>query len=137
LTVVSAPATLAAAAADVARTGVRHGMVAPVQAPGIFENLFTASGIAPSATIELMAATAPADYQARAPHAPDGFPVPPAAPTTGGVAASAFTSGASTDFWIALLSVFGLVAVARYRRLLLSPAGSRPVLFISLLERPG
>jgi hypothetical protein len=66
------------------------------------------------------------------PSAPDRTP-----PTSGGGAASAPAAGLSLG-GLALLAVVICLAGPRLgRRLLIQPAGPRPVAFVALLERPG
>jgi hypothetical protein len=72
---------------------------------------------------------------ARTPHAP--APAPPTPTGAPGSGVSGSFSPPSTALFLALLTALIFIPCLRYGRLVLAPARWRPVLFVSLLERPG
>jgi hypothetical protein len=81
--------------------------------------------------------TAPAtSHKARTRQAPPALsgPAPPGAVASG---ASASSGAVSSTVALAILFSFLLVPCLVYGRVVLAPARSRPMLFVSLLERPG
>jgi hypothetical protein len=67
--------------------------------------------------------------------APTELPAPPPVGSVGGGSAAAAAVASSAA--LAILFVLLLVPCLRYGRVVLAPARWRPVLFVSLLERPG
>ena len=72
---------------------------------------------------------------AQAPVAPTDAPSTPFGAPGGGLSGS--FSPPSTGLFLALLMALFCLPCLRYGRVVLAPARSRPVLFVSLLERPG
>jgi hypothetical protein len=113
---------------------------APIRDGALFLSPGAATSL-PSATDTFHAAprppTPPAPpHKARTRQAPPALFVPP---PVGAVAsgASAASGAVSSTAGLAILSMFLLVPCLVYCRVLLAPARWRPVLFVSLLERPG
>jgi hypothetical protein len=114
------------------RAAVRDGAL--ILAPGAATSL-------PSATDTFHAApkppTAPAPpRKARTRQAPPALFVPPPVGTVGS-GTSAASGAVSSTAALAILSFFLLVPCLVYGRVVVAPARSRPMLFVSLLERPG
>jgi hypothetical protein len=88
-----------------------------------------------------LAASMPADAQtlsspdSRAPLAPVQLPPAPLGALGGGIAGS--FSPPPTELFLAILMAFTCMPCLRYGRVVLAAARWRPVLFLSLLERPG
>jgi hypothetical protein len=72
---------------------------------------------------------------ARTPHAPAPAPPTPTGAPGGGVSGS--FSPPPPALFLALLTTLFCIPCMRYGRVVLAPARWRPVLFVSLLERPG
>ena len=113
-----------------------------------------AAGVAPGLSLPLTAAvpieprwatTAAAPQVSSPPHARGAKPgpaggtdqVPPAPGGGSGSGASASSAGTSTGLALGLLLVLLTLPCLRFGTLQLAPARWRPVLFVSLLERPG
>jgi hypothetical protein len=114
------------------RAPVRDGAL--ILAPGAATSL-------PSARDTFHAAprppTAPAPpRKARTRQAPPALFVPPPVGAVGN-GTSAASGAVSSTAALAILSFFLLVPCLVYGRVVLAPARSRPMLFVSLLERPG
>ena len=135
-----------------ATTPLRTPAIAPAPA-GARERTATAEARAPSTTAAFLAAPTatpiPADDAVRLIAARSGAPAQhTAAPATGapatpapsgpsGIGFSGSFAPPGTAFFLAVLLAFCLTPCLRYGKVVLMPARWRPVLFVSLLERPG